>query len=132
YPVYIKDEASGEWSEFLPQLKGRCRGVFSGDYYIAIVTEHAPRGRLMAIPVHSPQDRSTWRELMPQSQRVMWTLSWTGVQLLLTELEDALVQMHLLSLDGTGVSSISLPGPGAVGTVGPARSPGSDIASASA
>lgn len=131
YPTHIKDESSDQWLSFLPDCAGRCRGVFHDSQYIAITTEGAPRGRLVAIPLKHASNRSSWTELLPQSNRVMWTVAWAGDALLIGELADDTVHFRLVAPNGKHLCELPSAGPGAVGVVGPARSAGTDMASAS-
>ena len=41
------------------------RGDIIGDRYYAVTDDGAPGGPLISIPLASPKDRSTWKEIVP-------------------------------------------------------------------
>lgn len=112
-PDYLKDLAGdGEWRPFLRDEEGVFIGVFVGDSYVAITTDGAPRGRLVEIPIAGGTDRSTWRELVPESEAVLRSVSVVGGKLVLAELVDARSRIRILSLDGLVEEVLELPGEG--------------------
>jgi prolyl oligopeptidase len=115
-PAYLLDrEAGGDWRPFLRDLAGTVIiGVFVADEYVAISTEGAPRGRVVAIPVASPLDHSTWRELVPEGDGVMRGISLVGDKLVLAELLDGSSRIRIFSTDGALEEEVPLPGRGSV------------------
>ena len=62
----------GQWFEVLEdRATTRAYGAVDGDDYVAVTTEDAPRGRVVRIPLESGHDRSTWVELLPESDEVL-------------------------------------------------------------
>lgn len=112
-PTYLKDRAKGDrWLPFLDEQEGVFIGVFAGDRYIAVTTDGAPRGRLVSIPLVSRPERSTWRELVPESKAVLRSVSLAGDKLVLAEIVDVHSRLRILSLDGTAEEEVELPGRG--------------------
>ena len=117
-PDFIRDLSGGPWRPFLREVPGMFRGVVLGDRFIAITTDGAARGRLVSIPLHSPSDRGSWRELVAGSEAVLASLVAVGERLLLLELVDAYARLLVLRGDGAVEGEIALPGRGVVNSVG--------------
>jgi prolyl oligopeptidase len=112
-PDYVKDIAGdGKWRPFLRDQSGVFIGVFVGDSYVAITTDGAPRGRLVAVPLDGGHDRSTWRELLPESEAVLRSVSLVGERLVIAELVDGYSRIRVLSLEGEPEEEVQLPGDG--------------------
>src|SRR3546814_8526748 len=68
-PDFIRDEtvdkdgAGGGWRPFLKGETALFRGDILGDRYYAVTKEGAPCGRLVSMPLSTPTDRRTWKEL---------------------------------------------------------------------
>jgi len=117
-PDYIKEVDGDGWREFLIDVDGYCFGAFVDDRYVAVCTENAPRGRVVSIPLRTPRDRSTWEELVPQSDAVLRLLVRVGEHLVLCSLVDAASRLTILSLDGSEQRPVELPGDGVVHAAG--------------
>ncbi len=87
-PDSIRAVEGGEWRPFLLGLPGTFAGFFHGDRYLAVTTDGAPRGRLVSIPLESPRERSTWRELVPQGEGVLRSACLAAGRLALVDLVD--------------------------------------------
>ena len=111
----IKELPDGEWRPFLVDLPGRGSGVFVGDEYIAVSTDDAPNGRLIAVPIATAEDRSTWRELMrEESDAVVISVEGVGDRLVVTRLVNTYAELRILDVDGRVLDEVELPGEGAV------------------
>lgn len=111
--------AGADWVPFLPPGPGAYQGEVIGDEYVALCTEDAPRGRVVAIPLSSPQDRSSWRELVPQTDRVLRNLARLGPDhLLLSVLVDAAAALTVHDLSGALVADVPMPAEGTAGPTG--------------
>ena len=110
----IRELPNGSWRPFLNHVDGRGYGIFVGDEYIAVTTLGAPKGRLVAVPVATPQDDSTWRELVPEGDATMLSVEQVGKRLVLHRLVDTFAELTILDLDGTEVDEVELPGRGVV------------------
>ncbi|HEY7421603.1 MAG TPA: prolyl oligopeptidase family serine peptidase [Gaiellaceae bacterium] len=111
-PEFVGEVGSGEWRPFLRDFAGVFVGGFVGSDYVALTYDGAPRGRVVAIPV----DGGSWRELVPESDAVLRSLTPTGEALVLGELVDGYARIRILSSDGRPQEEVPLPGLGAVGT----------------
>src|SRR5262245_15853672 len=111
---YLKELPDGQWQPFLRDISGYCFGVFVDDHYVAICTEGAPRGRLVAIPILTATDRSTWRELVPESEAVLRSVTRIGDWLVLCQFVDACAELKIVTLNGQFEQDVPLPGKGTV------------------
>lgn len=114
-PDYIRD-GDGPWRPFLKGVPGTFRGVVVRDRFIAITDDGASRGRLVAIPLDSPAERESWRELVPGSDAVLASLAAVGERLVLLELVDTYARLRVLGAEGAVEGEIALPGRGVVNT----------------
>ncbi|MGH2442471.1 MAG: prolyl oligopeptidase family serine peptidase, partial [Chloroflexota bacterium] len=117
-PYWIKELPGGAWRPFLRDVEGMCYGVFAGDRYIAVDRGGFSRGRLISIPVATVDDRSTWRELIGESDAVLHGVSKVGDRLVLSELVDARSRLTITDLEGRRQGEIPLPGIGIAGPTG--------------
>lgn len=103
--------AEGSWRSFLPgDFSGECHGEWLHETtYIAIDTSSTPRGRVVAIPVKTSADPSTWRELVPESDAVMRNLTVIQDRLVLVDLKNVAMRVRLFLMDGTPDGEVSLP-----------------------
>lgn len=107
------------WQPFLLDATGCYLGALVGPDYVALTTEGAPRGRVVAVPLASPQDRSTWRELVPESETVLRNLARLGPDhLLVSGLVDASSSLTVHDLTGHLVADVPMPASGTAGTSG--------------
>jgi len=107
-------EGSGPWRPLLRDIDGITVGEFYGDHFIAVVDGDAPRGRLVSIPVASPADKTTWTELVAESDDVLRTMRIVGDRIVLGYHRDAVAGIRVLDVDGTVVDEVKLPGLGSV------------------
>lgn len=122
-PHFICDAATGRWRPFLRDVPGMFRGVVLDDWFVAITDDEAPRGRLVAIPLDTPTDRGTWRELVAASDVVLASVAAVGGRVVLVEFEDTYARVRVLGIDGRVAGEIALPGRGCVGLSGSALAP---------
>jgi prolyl oligopeptidase len=73
----------------------------------------APRYRLLAIDLRSP-DRSQWREIVPESEDVVESVSLIDEKFVLVTMHDAHSRVALYSKDGTFLENLALPTLGSV------------------
>jgi prolyl oligopeptidase len=103
-----------EVEPFLPAgWDGDCDGSWIDDEtFVARVNSAAPRGRIVAIPVSTSRDASTWREVVPEGDGFM---IWAGVvagRLYVGDLVDVSVRVRVFDLDGTLIETLPLETPG--------------------
>jgi len=82
---------------------------------------NAPRSRLIAIDTRKPA-RSEWRELIPQSDATLTSVSLVGERLIAEYLRDARSEVKVFTLDGKWERDVQLPGIGSAAGFGGKRS----------
>ncbi len=114
-PDYIRDEVTGgAWRPFLKGEPFLFRGDIVGDQYVAITNDNAPCGRLVSIPLATPQKRSTWKELVPASENVLASMLVVDNHVVLVDLVDCYSRLRVFTLDGGLKGDLPLPGRGSV------------------
>lgn len=114
-PEYIRDEtAEGGWRPFLGGEIAQFRGDIIGDRYYAVTSDGAPCGRLVSIPLATPKDRSTWKELLPGSSDVLGTLLVVDGCLVLADLVDTWSRLRVFDTEGQLKGEVRLPGRGSL------------------
>ncbi len=71
----------------------------------------APRGRVIAIDTRHPEP-ANWKELVPQADETLESVSVVGDHFLARYLKDAATQVKVFALDGKFVRSVEFPGLG--------------------
>src|SRR6218665_2588373 len=114
-PDCLRDETTDEgWQPFLQGEKAQFRGDIAGDHFYAVTNEGAPRGRVVSIPLATPTDRSSWKELIPGSADVLATLLVVDGLLVLVDLVDTWSRMRVFDLDGRLKGEVPMPGRGSI------------------
>jgi prolyl oligopeptidase len=80
----------------------------------------APRKRLIAIDIRKPQ-RQSWKEIIPQAENVLTSVSLVGNLFIARYLKDARTQVQLFTPDGEFVCEVELPGIGSAAGFGGKR-----------
>ena len=105
----------GAWFEVLEDRPaGRAYGFVDDDDYVAVVTEGAPRGRLVRFPLEAAHDRSTWVELLPESDEVLVSVDLAAGCYVVASLVDAAARLRVLDREGHLVAEVPLPEHGVV------------------
>ncbi|ALJ13665.1 prolyl oligopeptidase family serine peptidase [Sphingopyxis macrogoltabida] len=101
----VGDTRTGEWRPFIPdgydgELTG---GWLDADTYVARAHgDDTPRGRIVAIPVATSQDRSTWREIAPQSAAVIRAVGTIRGKIVVAELLHVSLRLRVIDpVDGS-------------------------------
>ena len=81
----------------------------------------APKGRLIAIDVKSP-DPKNWKPLVPESTEAIEGAQMAGDLFVVSYLKDAVTQVRLYKTDGSHVRDVTLPGLGSAFGFGGKRS----------
>jgi prolyl oligopeptidase len=116
HPTYIKRLVPGaQWEPFLDASYGTVKGTVVGDEYVAISTDAGPNGRLVAIPLATPRDKSTWRELLPVGSATLASVTACAGRLVVTDMPNGTSRLRIVSPDGQVEREIALPSAGAVG-----------------
>lgn len=117
-PRWIR-QAEGEWLRFPPEPAGMYKGAFVGDDFWAITDDISGWCRLIRIPLATMQDRSTWQEILPAKEEVkLLTLTRCGSYVALAVIEEGIMRLRSLHMDGGEVGYVPLPGKGAFGLFG--------------
>ena len=105
----------GPWFEVLEdQTTTRVYGAVDGDDYVAVTTEDAPRGRVVRIPLESGHDRSTWIELLPESDEVLVSVDLVAEHYVVCGLDDAAARVRVYRREMSLVDELPLPARGVV------------------
>jgi prolyl oligopeptidase len=108
------DLGTSAFRSFLPDgFEGECDGSWiDGETYVARITDGGSRGSVVAIPASTSQDRSSWRELVPEGEGF---LAWAGVvagRLYVGDLVDVSLRVRVFDLDGKLIETLPLENPG--------------------
>jgi prolyl oligopeptidase len=117
-PAYLKNLGDGTWRPFLRDLDGTCKGHFVGDEYIAVTSVGATRGRVVSVPLATPMDIATWRELVPESDATLASVTPLGEQLIVADFVRGRARIRIADRSGRIVGEVPLPGAGAAGKFG--------------
>ena len=82
--------------------------------------KNAPRSRIVAIDTAQP-DETHWREVVPQAQETLQSVSLFGSELIVSYLKDARTQIKRFDLSGKFIGEVVLPGIGSAGGFGGRR-----------
>lgn len=116
---YILDtQGDAGWQPFLKGISGIFRGDILGDNFLAITDDEAPRGRLVSIPLATPTQRETWKEIVPASENVLAFVRVTGDRAVLLEWVDTYSRLRVIGKHGNFEGEITLPGRGMVNSFG--------------
>jgi prolyl oligopeptidase len=102
------------WKPFLDKIDGAAYGLFWGGRYLALTTDQAPRGRIIAVPPDDPGNRNRWREVVGESLGVMKYFLVAGNYIVINELYNACSQLRIVSLNNKAERTVKLPGIGLI------------------
>ena len=102
------------WKPFLDNADGAAYGLFWGGRYLALTTDQAPRGRIIAVPPDDPGNRSRWREIVGESLGVMKYFVVAGNHIVISELYSACSRLRIVSLNNKAERNVKLPGIGLI------------------
>lgn len=113
--LMVGDTATGAWRRFLPAgFHGECQGSWVGnDTWVARAhSDDFPRGRLVAIPVATSTDASTWREILPHGESVLRAVRTHGDHVVIAEVHHCSARFRTVRLDGRDPRVLPIEGPG--------------------
>jgi prolyl oligopeptidase len=120
YECYFKD-LSAPNSSFKPLFTGFKNKSSVIDHhngrFLVITDIDAPNYRLVSI-APDKTDKSSWKEVIPESEHLLERVSTGGGKLFLNYLEKACNKLYVAEMDGTNRTSIELPGAGSSGGIG--------------
>ena len=110
----VKMRRGGSWVTVSPDQEYDCDiiDVINGKIYI-LTTFGAANKRVMVADVANPS-RENWRELIPESDRVLKYVRLSGKDMYVAYQKDASDHVAVYSLDGKEQSDIKLPGVGSL------------------
>lgn len=123
-PEFILDtqalhtQGAATWQPFLKDVSGIFRGDIVGKYFFAITDDVAPRGRMVAIPLATPTQRETWKEVIPPSDNVLANVVAVGERAVVLEFVDTYSRLRVFDKEGELEGEIALPGKGLVNRTG--------------
>jgi prolyl oligopeptidase len=88
-----------------------------GSVFYVQTTDHAPKGRVIAIDLAQPA-REHWREIVPPQAETLESSRLFRNRLAVGYLKDAASQVKLFSLDGKPAGNVALPGVGTAALLG--------------
>jgi prolyl oligopeptidase len=115
-PIAVRDLRESAWRPFVSDIAGTVAGHVIGDRYVAVTDVGAPRGRVVAIPIDSPtpNDPTTWKEIVPESAAVIRTLTPVAGLLYLSEFVDTYARVRIVDSAGQPAGEVPLPDRGAI------------------
>jgi prolyl oligopeptidase len=118
-PEYILDtHGDGSWEPFLKDAKGIFRGDVVGERFFAITDADAARGRMVAIPLRTPERRDTWQEIIAPSDAVLANVVSVGSRAVVLDFVDSYSRLRVFDESGHLEGEIELPGKGLVNRTG--------------
>lgn len=110
----LKDEASGfqpVWTTFDDELTVLDH---TGTTLLALTNRNAPKRRVVAIPLTTPDNDAGWTTIIPERSEPVESVSAAGNRIIVTYLQDVTSRVHVFFRDGRVDREIPLPGPGTV------------------
>jgi prolyl oligopeptidase len=98
----------------LPDVEGGISGAVHDGQLYAVLDGGSPRGRLVRIPIATATDRSSWTELVAESDDVLRFVAVVTDVIVLGYLRDAVSGLRLLDLEGQVLEEIDVPGEGVI------------------
>ena len=113
--IYYRElESDGPFIKLLDQADANYTPIGNvGSVFYFKTNLDAPRGRIIAVDVTQPQ-RENWREIVPESQDVLSSVTLVNNRFVAAYLHDAHHQLKLFDLEGKLVRELPLPGIGSV------------------
>lgn len=118
-PRWVKRLDGGDWVRVLPDSSAMYKGAIVGDEYWAITDDQSGWCRLVAIPLDTPNDPSTWRELVAAREGTkLASITRCGDHAALSTIEAGTMRLRALDLTGADLGEVELPGKGGFGKFG--------------
>ncbi len=118
--IFLKDlrQESSPIQELITGFDAEYEWIGSIDDTLFFVTDHdAPKRRLIAVDAQQPQ-RENWKQIIPESDDVIESVSLFGETFYVVALKDARGKVTRHQFDGTLIDEVPLPGVGSVGGFG--------------
>lgn len=112
-PIAILDlnDTQSTWRPFITDVAGTVVGTVVKGRFIALTDVDAPRGRIVAIPLHGdcPGDATRWTTLVPETEVVLRSVTAVGEKVYITGFIDTFSALRVAHLDGSKVQEVRLP-----------------------
>ena len=112
--VHLLHIASNTWTTVLAGVDVNTHLAFDGDYLVGITNLNAPRGRVVAIPLATPD---LWTTLVAESDVVVESDWRSGARRFVAGLRSGVRVLSEHELDGTFVGEVVLPDFGEIGSI---------------
>jgi prolyl oligopeptidase len=99
----------------LEGIEGTFRGSVVDDALYALTDHDAPRGRIVAIPLATSTDPSTWTEILGETSDTLTDFEIFGDTLVVTSLRQCSAAIDVLDLKTGERTAVPLPGRGGIG-----------------
>ena len=110
--LHIKDltDPNADWQMVVDGFNTRSNIVDHMDGKLLMMTDiDAPKYRLVSVDPANPSDRSTWTDVIPESEHLLEGVSTAGGQLFATHLKNACNAVTRYDADGSNPREIALP-----------------------
>lgn len=108
-PTMLKLTADDPWQPFLEPTAGNFFGGIHDGRLVCGTNVDADRGRVIAIPLDSAADRSTWTELIAEGDGVIRGVTPLQDHLVTFEIVDGAHRVRVFAADGTYDHTVDLP-----------------------
>lgn len=110
--IYVQDLVKhGPITPIVNDLEARFEGQIGGDRLFLHTNWKAPKGRILAVDLENPA-RQHWREVVPESDFAIESVTLAGGELLVNYLEDASTRIKAFDESGKHLRDVPLPGIG--------------------
>lgn len=117
FATYYKDlKKGGDFVELFKGFSNKSSVVHhvGGGKLLVITDINAPNYRLVEVDLAKP-DQANWKDIIPQSDNLLESVSTGGKKLFASYLEKATTRIYQMEYDGSGKKQIELPGLGSAG-----------------
>jgi prolyl oligopeptidase len=113
--VYFQDlQKKGPIRPLVNDIPARFMGEAGGDHVFLQTNWKAPNGRVLVVDLGNPA-RENWREIVPESDAAIESLSLAGGKLFVKYIRNASSQVQVFDAGGVHVRDVELPTMGSIG-----------------
>lgn len=102
---------------FLDGVPGSFRGTITDETFFALTDHQAPRGRVVAIPIATSDDPTTWTEILPESTDTLADFEIIGDSLVIASMRECSMTIDILDRTTGDRTAVPLPGRGGAGAL---------------
>lgn len=109
------EQSESKVVELIDRFEASYRAIDNDGDTLWVMTDlDAPRGRIIAIDLHNP-DQANWREIVPEAAETLESVTLLNNWFVVKYLQDARSQIKIFNLDGNLIREVELPGIGSAG-----------------